>query len=781
MSLNDSILLAALRRPDEVDVICRATGMSAADFASARDALLKRHAAVADQTMTATIGAPVEIKRDRAGVPHVFADSSVDLFFGLGVAMSQDRLWQMDRLRRRALGRQAEILGPAYVAADIAHLTVGIDIIAARDAAAMDEATLRLVAAFVAGINRHIETAGADLPIEFRLLEYAPEPFSLADIVAIGRGIWWSLNGRIDRLAAAEAARLLPTEHLRQLYLTPEASENLVAPWADGAAGNGHAAGTDDATGSNNWAIDGQRSGTGSPILCGDPHQPFWVPSSWYEFALHGPEDHAAGAGHPGLPGMWWGSNGTTAWSITNNAASTRDLYREKVDPTDPGRYREGDGWRAFDQREVSIPVRGQSAHALVVRSTVRGPVVNTLLTPVTDGGDPPLSLRWVGAEHLDDLRATVAISRARDWPSFRDALRDWSVAVFNWVYADRNGNIGYQMAGRVPIRGRITYGFRDADNPADQWAGYIPFDELPSGFNPPRGYVASANQRIVPPDFRYPIYGAYSQGHRGVRIDEAFAQQPVMDRAANIRFQNDVKNSRAARLCPHILRHLAAGAGPEVAIVTSALRDWDYRYDLASTAPTIFESFMARWVRTVLAEHMPARLLDLTSQQTGLAATLLEDGDDGYFAAGVTATLAAVAKQTVAHLREHLGANPATWRWERVHIAHWRHPLSSPALRDALDIGPAPVDGGSHTVRNTGGELPPHHATSGAEYRIVVDFTAPESFQAVQNIGNSGVPGSAHYRDQFAPWLRGEYHVVHLHRDRVQAVCEETTNIQPG
>ncbi len=152
--------------------------------------------------------------------------------------------------------------------------------------------------------------------------------------------------------------------------------------------------------------------------------------------------------------------------------------------------------------------------------------MVNELVTPVTEGGDPPLSLRWVGAEHIDDLRAGIAVSRAQDWTGFRDALRDWSIAVFNFVYADKAGNIGYQMAGRVPVRGRVYAGFRDADNPADEWQGYIPFDDLPSSYNPARGYVASANQRIVAPDYEYPIYGAYSQGHRGVRIDQEFAGQ---------------------------------------------------------------------------------------------------------------------------------------------------------------------------------------------------------------------------------------------------------------
>ncbi len=707
------------------------------------------------------VGGRVEILRDGSGIPHVYAASTQDLYFGLGVAMAEDRLWQMDRLRRRALGRQAEILGPAYLASDIAHLTVGIDRIAAGEADAMDDATRGVVASLVAGINRQIELMGRDLPLEFGQLGYEPEPFTVRDVVAIARGIWWSLNGRIDRIVAAEAARLLP-EQFRGLYLTPEASENRVLQ---------HAAGTDDATGSNNWALHGSRTTGGKPVLCGDPHQPFWVPSSWYEYALHGPEDDVAGAGHPGFPGLWWGSNGRIAWAITNNMASTRDLYVEEVDPADPHRYRDGDAWRTFEERRLDIKVRGAAAQALTIRSTARGPVVNALVPSLDAAGDPPLSLRWVGMEHMDDIRASIAVGRARDWTGFRAALRDWSVAIFNFVYADAEGHIGYQMAGRIPIRGRVVPGFRDANDPADRWRGTIPFDDLPHMFDPPSGYVASANQRIVPDDWQQPIYGAYSQGHRGVRLDQALGHG-TLDQAANIALQNDVKNCRAERLCPHILRHLGA-AEPVVARV---LGDWDYRYALTATAPTLFEAFMALWQREVIGRHVPERLLDLTHQQTGLAASLLEDAAIDYFPDGVAPHVAAVAQCTLATLRARLGEDEAAWQWGRVHQAHWQHPVGDAAF----DVGPREVDGGSHTLRNTGGELPPHAASSGAEYRIVVDFTTPDSFLAVQNIGNSGVPGSPHYRDQFEPWLRGEYHVVQLRRDRVEADCESITAIVP-
>jgi len=316
----------------------------------------------------------------------------------------------------------------------------------------------------------------------------------------------------------------------------------------------------------------------------------------------------------------------------------------------------------------------------------------------------------------------------------------------------------------------------RDAADPADAWKGYIPFDALPHVLNPNTGTVASANQRIVPGDYEQPIYGAYSQGHRGVRLAEAFETMHGADRAASIRLQNDVRNVRAARLVPHVVRLLEGASGP-AAIVRDALAGWDFEYALGSAGPTVFETFMAKWQEAVLGRVLPERLIPLCMQQTGLATVLLEETERAFFPEGNAAVAKTVAAAAHAALQERLGGGP--WNWELVHVAHWPHPVAG--LGDAADVGPAAVDGGSHTIRNTGGELPPHAASSGAEYRIVVDFAEPDRFLAVQNIGNSGVPGSPHYRDQFEPWLRGCYHTVHLTRAGVEADCAVTTIITPN
>ncbi|MGH7108003.1 MAG: penicillin acylase family protein, partial [Acetobacteraceae bacterium] len=263
-----------------------------------------------------------------------------------------------------------------------------------------------------------------------------------------------------------------------------------------------------------------------------------------------------------------------------------------------------------------------------------------------------------------------------------------------------------------------------------------------------------------------------------GMRIESELAAPKVMDRAANVRLQNDIVSTRARRLCPHILGLLGPGAEPAVRQVVSLLAGWDGDYRGASAAPTVFETFMGLWQRAVLARHLPERLIGLAVQQTGLAAALLEGAEPGYFPEGTPAKAAAVAEAAIDALTARLGPRPEEWRWERVHLVHWTHPLSAIGTGKRFDIGPAAVDGGSHTICNTGGDLPPHEANSGSEYRMIVDFTEPQRFLAVQNIGNSGVPDSPHYRDQFEDWRSGRYHVVELDSARVDA--EATTEIRP-
>jgi penicillin amidase len=539
---------------------------------------------------------------------------------------------------------------------------------------------------------------------------------------------------------------------------------------------------TGDLSGSNNWAVAGSKTASGKPILCSDPHQPFWLPSSWYEFGLHGPEDDAVGAGHPGVPGLWWGSNGQIAWGITNNGASTRDLYVEQAHPDDPSLYRDGDGWAHFEEREALIAVRGEDPRRVTLRATVRGPIMNDVLPPVDDRGDPPLSLRWVGQEHLEEQRSLTLISRARTWEEFRAALAGWSVPIFNFGYADRDGFVGYQCAGRVPIRGRVKHGYREAGNPEDAWRGTIPFDALPRLENPERGWVASANNLAAPDDYPYPLYGAFAAGYRMLRIKEALEEPRPFDRERAQRLLADVKGTRPARLVPEIVRRLGNREEPEARLLVELLSGWDGRYALESAAPAVFEMFMRAWQLRVARERFPERLAAMVAGQGGVAARLLAGEDLGWFDGDGETALAESAVAAIAQLRSRHGDDPAGWTWGTIHQAHWRHPLSNAATADAFDVGPAPVAGAGDTLCNTGLGVPPEFtANGGVEYRLLVDFAEPDRIWTVQNVGNSGMPESDHYRDQFPAWLAGELREVSLARDGVGTKMAGKVVLEPA
>ncbi len=775
MVLDDAAILSVLRGDREIAAVCAAAGVSHDEFIAMRDAYLRRRLPPTDLRLTGGVTGPLDILRDRHGIPHIHAETTTDLFYGLGLAMAHDRLWQMDIFRRRGLGCLAEVLGPEYLSADITHRTLMLDRIAEREVPLLDEPAADILVAFVAGVNRGIETLMQHLPIEFAILEYEPEPWIVRDVIAAARGFWWSLNGRLQSIVAAEAAmRHLPVGPLRDAFLTPEfPGERIVLlgspfpsmhPAPTQPLGSRHSfAGSDNsATGSNNWAVGGNRTPTGAGLLGSDPHQPFMLPANWYECRLRGPEDDLIGAGWAGMPGIWFGRNRRIAWGLTNNNASTRDLFTEDVHPSDPSRYRDGSVWRPLVEHPVTISVRGRAPHQLTIRETVRGPLVNHLIPHVDPGGDPPLSLRWVGQEHLTEVRSVVALGRARNWEEFRTALADWALPAFNWGFTDRDGNVGYQCASRMPIRDRVIRGFREANNSEDQWHGYVPFDAMPRLEHPPHGFIESANNAPVPDDYPYAFNGAFASGERAVRIRESIETTALFDTAACAMLQNDTCSPRATAFRTALLARLINNTDPDVCLFRAQLAGWDARYDTNATAPVFLESFARLWNDRIARERFPSHLVPLVTGQGSVAIQLLGGDDLDWFMSDKRAVITTCVQGAVRAVRERYGADPAGWAWGAVHRAHFRHPLSNPGNADCFDVGPQGVSGSATTVRNTGLGAD-FGAASGAEYRLIADLSDESGILATQNIGQSGRPESPHYRDQFDNWVQGEYHRVHF------------------
>jgi penicillin amidase len=783
--LDEQELLGVLRGTTSIEAICTSAGISRATFYAERDAYLRRRLPPSDIRLRGGVTAPVTILRDRRGIPHIYAQTDNDLQYGLGLAMAQDRLWQLDCFRRRGQGRLAEHLGPSYLSSDTLYRTLDLQRTADREAARLDEATNAAVCAFVAGINHGRELFGRELPIEFVILGYEPEPWQPADVITALRGFWWVLNGRLASLTAAEAImRYVHDPALREAWLTPEFDDERIVPaqpapiggvarWPGGADNS--------ALGSNNWAIDGRHSASGAGLLASDPHQGFMLPSNWYECRLSGPHDDAAGAAWAGVPGLLFGSNKRIAWGLTNNNTSTRDLYTEERHPTDPGRYRNGAHWQLFEERLETIRVRGQAAHQFMVQRTVRGTIVNHLLQPVAPEGDPPLALRWVGHEHSEDLRGLLALSRAETIDAFRAAVRGWAVPVFNWVVAEANGRVGYQCAGRIPIRGRATRGYRDARASADYWLGYVPNEAMPHLNDPADGFVCSANGAPVVDDYPYVFSGAFASGDRTLRIRQRLRTVSTSDRAFSQALQHDTYAPRAALWTPLIVQHLQAVSEPAAATLTAMLDGWDYHYEPEAHAPTVFEMFVRTWNTLLSAHNLPAHVQNVVNGLGSAGFRALAEERADWLGGDFSAALRVCAQTTLTDLQAHFGSDPAAWRWGNVHTAHFRHPLSTPATADCFDCGPHAVSGGAGTLRNTGlGTAPLFGAASGAEYLLVVDLAEPERIYALQNIGQSGMPGSPYYADQFQPWTEGAYHEVAFARSVVEAECTAIVELTP-
>lgn len=737
------------------------------------------------EELTGSVGARVTIRRDSWGISHVVAESEPDLFFGLGYAMAQDRLWQLDYQRRLVRGELAAVLGPRALASDRVNRILGLAEAGDRAWETAVPAEREVLAALAAGINRWIEQVGSRLPVEFEILGYEPRPWHPSDSIALWKHRWWTLTGRLDLILLAEAGRLhLPAE-LADALSHVELEDETIVPLADRLESPGHGGGSLD-EGSNNWVASGRLTTTGAPVVCSDPHNPFSAPSQWFEAQLTCPSFDAAGAVYLGTPVLYLGRNQHVAWGVTNHAISVRDLYREETSPDQPGRYRDGERWRDFQIERQTIAVAGGPSDTLEIRRTVRGPVVNELLPPLTEPiTSDPITLRWLGAEVPSGFAATLALLRARSAADLLEALHQWPCPPLNFVYADRSGSFGYHAAGLVPRRGRPENGIRQANDPNDAWRGFVPFDELPRVANPARGWVATANNVPWSRDPAYLASGAWSDGYRARRIRERLTARAPLHPDDLAAIHGDVENGRARDLVPTLLPVIEPGSTLTARLAIQALRDWDDQMTIDSVGATIWTAFWAEWTTALARVYFPEALVEAAAQRLGNVGRrlLLGEALPWFRSTSVSEEIHAAFERAVAALSAEAGPDVQAWRWGSVHQVSHPHPLgTTPELSAIFSTGPYPTSGGMSVVRAAGhGWKVPFAVTSGSTYRFVADLSRPDTLRSVQTLGQSAQPGSPHYRDQTPLWLANDYHPLWMSPDDVQAHLESEVVIRPA
>lgn len=715
-----------------------------------------------------------KIERDRWGIPHVRAGNDAELFFGFGYAVAQDRLFQLDYLRRKARGRLAEILGAEAVESDVLYRTIGLSHIAEAEWGQLPGETMDLLTAYTAGINAWIEDTRDNWPIEFDLLDYQPEPWQPSDSLAIAGEFRWYLTGRLYVICIPELVkRTLGENQLYRDFIVGEADEESIlhpgeypsSPRQEG--DRGETSGALELGGSNNWVLGGTRTATGKPLVCSDPHVPFGAVSLWHEVRLDGGSFHVGGVALAGMPAVMIGRSRHLAWGITNNICSQRDLYQEKTDPQYPDCFLFDGKWEPARKREEVIQVKGSAPIRKVILSSRHGPIVDEILPPAAHGTGP-VSLRWLGTEYCGWLPALLGMSRARTCAEFREATRTWLCPTFNLVYADSSGHIGFHTAGAIPIRRVEERGYRPGWDPQHQWAGLIPFEEMPHLLDPPRGYVVTANNRLAPPDFPYPLTGRWAIGWRCRRLREQLSARQDWLRTSCQQLQLDVYSGRAAATLPHLLRLLGSDPDPRVQPALTLLQDWDYSVRRDSAAAAIFNVFYSHWCRRVVRQRLPADQVDfIAGGAAGIAGRLLVEDSLDWFPPGVREQAVREAfGAALDELTNRLGPDMKAWRWGGVHVLLRKHVLSGRGeLGQLLDRSGLPVDGDGVTV-NSGTHDATFAAWLGASYRLVVDFAEPGFGMWTAAVAStSGHPGSPHYDDQMEMWREGKF--IHQELDR--------------
>ncbi len=563
------------------------------------------------------LSAPVTVFRDSLGIPHIYADNEEDLYRTVGYVMAQDRLWQMDLLRRITTGRLSEVLDPGLVEVDLLYRALEFTKKSRKVIAQTDPDILRGMEAYTDGINQYINRNLKKLPFEFTMLGYKPDPwelehsFNLVGYMAWDLSSGWYTDMDLYKIQQAVSdtlfSELLPDMKFQGIPVFPEymSSDNTL----ELESGMSAAIEIIDELGlqvfeaSNNWAVSGEKSETGMPIMANDMHLSLNAPGIWYQMhqVIEG-KLNVTGVALPAAPYIVAGHNEDIGWGMTNMTVDDLDFYLETINPADSNQYLLDGQWQ--DMRIVKEVIQVKGAEEPVVRFnrfTHRGPVVSEF----KGVSDKVISARWQGNEMSNEIRSLYLLNRAGNWEEFRDAVKSFTSVSQNIVYADRNGNIGLQTCAGVPIRhsgGILVY---PGDTSLYDWQGVVPFEELPNSYNPECGYVSSANNKTVDEDYPYYIGTWFPLPWRIGRIREMLDEKEVFGTEDFKRMLRDQHSHFAMYMTPLYLDALQDYASGEYQSAYEVLAEWDYDMQASSSAALIFEIMFMELNRAMFEDEL--------------------------------------------------------------------------------------------------------------------------------------------------------------------------------
>lgn len=777
----------------------------------------------------------VEVIRDAFGVPHIYADTPDDLFRAQGFVHAQDRFFQMEFWRRIGQGRLAELFGEGALEQDKFIRTVGWHRVAEAEVQMLEPDVLRVLQSYADGVNAYILPNADRIGFEFSVLgligrRWSPEPWTPVNTVTWGKAMSYNLGDNMDhefarlrlieRGGEALAEAVIPpypddmpvivrstsapsrNEELRTLVaqsstLSAAAELYRIHKTVQRAIGLIH----DPGIGSNNWVVAGTRTTTGRPILANDPHLGIQMPSIWYINGLHCrvvndacPYD-VVGVTFPGVPGVVLGHNARIAWGVTNAAPDTQDLFIERPNPDNPDEFEFQGKFEPARIREERIVVAGRDEPVVIrVRETRHGPILNDVLDELE--GREPLALQWTALQPGQLFRAVLMINRAQNWEQFREALRYWDTPAQNFVYTDVDGNIGYQLPGNIPIRrngdGRTPVPGWTGEH---EWIGSIPFDELPSVFNPPEGYIVTANNAIVDAR-RYPylITTDWDYGYRAKRIEQMILARDKLS-VEDMRAMHFDAYSLFAEEVLAALEGMALELETESSAALSTMRQWDRTCNAESAGCVVFEAFWRELSRAVFTDEVGEALAEDvlangTHAQIALRNLLASPSapwwDDVTTPERETREqiIARALERAVQFLEARLGRDRARWRWGDLHAVTFTNQTlgrsGTSLIEGIFNRGPFPASGSMGLVNAVSGDPETFAVRSGPSWRAIYDVSDWDRSLGIHTTGQSGHTYHPHYDDMIPFWLRGENTPLLWTREAVEHSGREKLTLTP-
>jgi penicillin amidase len=736
---------------------------------------------------------PVAVLRDGYGVPVIDAQNEHDLMVAAGFVHAQDRLWQMDLQRRAGEGRLSELFGTATVPFDRMFRIVGIRRSAEAIAGAIDTASLRRLQWYADGVNAFIAEAQGRFPVEFDLLGYRPDPWTPLHSIMIGRLMAWELNlswwadvtyGMIaERVGLMAALEIMPDFPDDVPPTVPQGDwrsyASLGREYMHTARDFGEAfASASISGGSNAWVIAPSRSATGAVLLANDTHLRLESPSRWYEMHMRTPDLNVRGMTIAGVPAVVAGRNARIAWGITNVMADDADFYAEWLDSLDGTTYLYDGQWRPVRTIDEEIAVRGDTVRPLTIRLTHHGPLISDVVTPAQRARPAyAVSMRWTGNEIDDQFGAFVRINKARNWKEFTAGVREFAVPGQNFVYGDSDGTIGYWCGAKIPLRpGRSSLLPLPGWDPGAEWRGFVPFMKLPHRLNPPEGFIATANNKIVNNAYPYHISDLWEPASRIQRLNAVLGRKGDRSSVQDFEWlQNDTYSYYAHGMVPYIMHAHgdSAASFPGGERVFEYFRNWNFQFSQDDLATSIFQEFLVRLFRNTFGDEMGEDLLHdwmmLSNIPLRVAAKLLREESSSWFDDTTTPgtetrddIIRKSLREAIDGLDRRLGSDSRTWRWGDLHSVELRHPLGRMKPLDHIfNVGPYPAGGGPTALVSCEYSFnEPFAVTVGPSFRQIFDFSGDGAIRSVLPSGQSGQAFHRHYDDQTRLWINGGYRV---------------------